>query len=65
MLKDRLVLVEGEIARLNSICAALYKEVAIGGCIEKVAEYSLVNDQLYTLIGERVKILELLAKGVQ
>lgn len=31
MLKDRLVLVESEIARLNQICATLYKEVAISG----------------------------------
>lgn len=64
MLKDRLVLVENEIARLNQICATLYKEVAIGGCIEKVAEYGLVNDQLYLMIGERVEILKLLAEGM-
>lgn len=65
MLKDRLVLVESEIARLNQICATLYKEVAISGCSEKVAEYGLVNDQLYLMIGERVEILKLLAEGMQ
>jgi hypothetical protein len=65
MLKDRIVLVEQEIAKLVDSCAKMYTEVAIKDNASPAMQslYEMKLGMLHTFIAERNAILELLARG--